>query len=265
MAATLDLLASAFPQMSVSIGPGDDSFRSVLSAWNADDGEIDRFLDYQACFAEGMDLRTKAAHLIAFYSHQLALVAVGFYLTTGRVADLKPQSLLMRFEPIDPADAVLPLEVWRFHFRFVDDFLPEDGDALDQLHEAFVSHLRPVIAELKRRTGFSDAAQWRLAADSLAGAFLELGRALGREADAIEMALDLVSRDGSPLLSPDLRFETIEATIDDRRVRRTFRLRGGCCLFYRTRDGRMCDSCVLLDRESQRARLRSFMEGGAGR
>ncbi len=259
--AALQRLAATFPHVAVSIGPGEDGFYPASVAWDADTGDIGSYLAYQTRFANGMDERTRAAHLAAFYSHQFSIVAVFLYLAAGITIDEDPRNVLIRFEAPEQPDPRMPPDVRRFHFRFFGAFLPVGENTADAFHDVFVSHMTPVIAGIKRHTGFSAAAQWRLAADSLAGAFLEVGRALDCESDAVDMAMKLVRRNESPLLSPDLRFETIEAVVDGKPIRRTFRLRGGCCLFYRTEEGRFCDSCVLLDADSKRARLRAFMEG----
>ena len=233
----------------------------MSGAWDARTGQIDTYLSYQTRFAEGMDERTRAAHLIALYSHQFSLAVVSVYLMADMVLDMDPQRLMIRFEAVDRSEMGLPADVWRFHIRSPGDVVPVGDDSLAAFHDQIVAHLRPVIAGVRQKTGFSAAAQWRLASDSVAGAFLDVGRSLGREAEAIRLALLLVGREGSPLASPALRFETIEAVVDGRSVERTFRLRGGCCLFYRTAERRFCDSCVLLDADSQQSRLRSFMEG----
>ncbi|OJF93295.1 ferric iron reductase [Pararhizobium antarcticum] len=266
-------LAHAFPQSAFSLGPVDkalgeegpvrDGFSPASSAFDVHVGQIDTYLAYQTRFAEGMDERTRAAHLIALYSHQFSAAVVCVYLRTGRVPDMDPQRILIRFEAVDRSEMALPLDVWRFHIRSSGHVLPATDDSLGVFHDEIVAHLRPVIDALKRKTGFSTAAQWRLAADSLAGAFLDLGQALGCEAEAIGMALALVGREGSPLASPALRFETIKTVVDGRPVEKTFRLRGGCCLFYRTAQNRFCDNCVLLDADSQRSRLRDFVRGSS--
>ncbi|WP_244506492.1 (2Fe-2S)-binding protein [Pararhizobium polonicum] len=220
-------------------------------------------LDYQARFAAGMDERTKGAHLISFYSHHLGIAAGIIYLRTGLVADLDPDSLAIRFEPFGENDAeVFPADARRFHFRFARCFRGDDGASL--FHDAFVASLTPVIETLQARTGLSPVAQWRLAADGIAGAFLEIGMASGEAERAMAAALAIVKRDGSPFSSAALRYERIEAVCDGVAIERSFRLRGGCCLYYRTEGGDFCDVCVLLDEQTQKSRLRAHMERTGG-
>lgn len=70
----------------------------------------------------------------------------------------------------------------------------------------------------------------------------------------------MVERAGSPLHSEALCYEKIEvAAADGKDLSRTYRMRGGCCLYYRTDGGSYCDSCVLLEPEARRERLRAHL------
>ncbi|WP_438753043.1 ferric iron reductase [Pararhizobium sp. O133] len=247
--------AETFPQVSASLGDGEGCL-SVFEAWRADSVWLADCLDYQNRFAAGMDERTRGAHLMAFYCHHLSIAAGAIHLKTGLVADLDPQHLAVRFESYDlPAQASAG-HVRRFHFRF-SSFLT--GASANDFHDSFVKSLMPVVEALQARTGLSAAAQWRLAADGITGAFLEIGSADGDEEGAIASALAIVKLPGSPLLSSELHYEQIEAERDGVPVERIFRLRSGCCLFYRTQGGNFCDVCVLLDSTVQRSRLRDHL------
>lgn len=224
---------------------------------------IERLLDYQTRFAAGMDDRTRGAHLISFYSHHLGIAAGAVYLRAGLVADLGPDSLAIRFEPCGGNEAAaFPADARRFHFYF--DRCFHSGDGVSLFHDAFVASLTPVIETLQARTGLSPVAQWRLAADGIAGAFLEIGMASGEEERAMVAALAIVKRDGSPFSSAALRYERVEAVCGGVAVTRNFRLRSGCCLYYRTEGGDFCDVCVLLDDQTQKSRLRAHIERTGG-
>jgi len=259
--------AERFPQVAVSLDPGAAGFLSVTDTWCRAGSVIDGLLDYQTRFATGMDDRTKGAHLISFYSHHLGIAAGAVYLKTGLVADLGPGSLAMRFELCEGNDAhrsgkAPPTDARRFHVRFSRCFHSNNGALL--FHDLFVEGLTPVIETLQARTGLSPVAQWRLAADGLAGAFLEIGMALGEEERAMATALAIVKKEGSPLLSSALRYERVDAVCKGTPVERIFRLRSGCCLYYRTEGGDFCDVCVLLDDQTQKGRLRAHIERTGG-
>lgn len=257
--------AERFPQVAASLGLATAGFLTVTNAWRRDGGMIEGLLDYQTRFAIGMDDRTKGAHLISFYSHHLSIAAGAVYLRTGLMPDLGPDSLAIQFGPrgaSGPSAQPFPTDIRRFHFRFGRFFHDVPGTPL--FHDAFVESLAPVIEMLQARTGLSPVAQWRLAADGIAGAFLEIGMAQGEEERAMAAALAIVKKEGSPLSSAALRYERIDAVYGGSPVERIFRLRSGCCLYYRTEGGDFCDVCVLLGDEAQKSRLRAHLERAGG-
>ncbi len=249
-------VAERFPQVAASLGDHDTGFLNVVEAWSHDSAWLAECLQYQSHFAVGMDERTRGAHLIAFYCHHLSIAAGSVYLASGLVPDLDPNDLAVRFENLDPVVPGSQPAMKRLHFRF-HRFLPE-GDA-GRFHDTLVEGLMPVVEALQARTGLSVAAQWRLAADGITGAFLEIGRARDDEEAAMASALDIVKIPGSPLLSNELHYERIEVMRDGTPVERVFRLRSGCCLYYRTDGGDFCDVCVLLEPDVQRNRLRDHL------
>ncbi|WP_428429404.1 IucA/IucC family C-terminal-domain containing protein [Pararhizobium sp.] len=259
--------AEHFPQVAVSLGLEGGDFLPVTEAWRHDGDMLGVLLGYQNRFATGMDDRVRAAHLISFYSHHLSIAAASIYLRTGLVPDLSPDRLAFRFEPVVPHDHVPTMEtrrsdVCRFHFRF-EHFSRGDDRAL-LFHNLFVDSFLPVIDALQGRTGLSPVAQWRLAADGIAGAFLEIGTALGDQERAMATALAIINRTGSPLFSDAVRYQRIEAVCDGVAVERVFRRRSGCCLYYRTEGGDFCDVCVLLDTETQKGRLQAHVQRTGG-
>ncbi|MEK1928263.1 MAG: (2Fe-2S)-binding protein [Pararhizobium sp.] len=258
--------AQRFPQVAASVGD-DADLSSVSDTWRKDSTEIADLLDYQSRFAAGMDDRTKGAHLVAFYSHQLSIAAGAIYLRTGLVPDLDPGSLAIRFEPYAPKNAgaraqVCPSGAHRFHFRFRQ--FRQGPDSASLFHDSFVASLAPVVETVKAHTGLTSVAQWRLAADGIAGAFLEIGAASAQEEQAMASALAIVNTQSSLLSSSVLRYQKIAAIAGGVPVERIFRLRSGCCLYYRTDGGAFCDVCVLLDEETQKSRLRAHLERAGG-
>lgn len=259
--------AERFAHVAASQGSEMADFLPLVDAWRPDGSMIDGLLDYQTRFAAGMDDRTKGAHLISFYSHHLAIASGAVYLRTGLITDPRPDSLAIRFEPCrgneeSRLEEGPPADARRFHFRFARCF--HDGNGASLFHDLIVESLAPVIATLQARTGLSPAAQWRLAADGIAGAFLDIGAVSGEEDRAMAEALSIVKKEGSPFSSDELRYERIRAFHDGAPVERIFRLRSGCCLYYRTEGGDFCDVCVLLDEQTRQDRLRAYVERAAG-
>ncbi|WEX76454.1 ferric iron reductase [Sinorhizobium numidicum] len=261
-AAAIEWLAAAFPEVACSSDASAAKFIPATAFWRDASASVEACLAYQNRFASGMDDKVRAAHLIAFYSHQLSLVTVTVFLATGLVPELAG----LRFESYLRPVGERTLEASRFHFlvelpQIAAGARPEEAGS--RFRDVFVAQLKPVITLLSRRCGLSVRAQWRLAADSLAGAFLEIGRRQGKEAEAIAHALAIVKHQGSPLFTRELHYEEIDAAVPcndgERALSQTYRMRGGCCLYYRTDAGSYCDSCVLLRPEIRRERLRAHL------
>ena len=259
----LDLLARLqpfFPEVGFSLDAAGDDGLSEVQFWAEDGAGLEAVLAYQDRFAVGMDDKIRAAHLIAYYGNQLALALGSLYLGAGIVAAVDR----LRFEAFSRGSGERVVEARRFHFGLVLPIVGQGDQASPDVFGAtFAAYLAPIIIALKRRTGLSSGAQWRLAADSLAGGFLEIGRALGDEEDAMSKALAIVKREGTPLYSDKLCYEAIKAEFGegrgDQALSRVYRLRGGCCLYYRTEGGSFCDSCVLLAPQERRERLQAHL------
>lgn len=261
--AAVERLSRLFPEVGFSLGQADGDFSAPATFWAEGGTQVEASIAYQDRFANGMDDRIRAAHLVAFYSHQLSLALGALYLGSGLHAEVTG----LRFEDAIRAHRGVEVLGKRFHFRLDLATHGQGGADSGAFEPAFVAHLTPIIAVLKRRTGLSSGAQWRLAADSVAGAFLQIGRAVGDEARGIAEALAIVKRRGSPLFSEKLCYEEITAVgpAGGERLSRRYRMRGGCCLFYRTEGGSFCDACVLLDPDVRRERLAAHLvrNGGA--
>ncbi len=255
-AAAIDWLTTAFREVACSLG-SPTGFSATAAFWAEGSTEMEACLAYQDRFASGMDDKIRAAHLIAFYCHRLGLATGAIYLAAGLV----PRIAGIRFETHPRSEGGRSFEAGRFHFLLdaPSAGAGEPGEGEQRFHDAFVLHMKPIIALIKRRCGLSARAQWRLAADGLAGAFLEIGRLRGQEAAAVERALAIVKRAGSPLSSRELGYEEMSVEVPRGALCRTYRIRSGCCLYYRTVGGDFCDTCVLLEAETRHERLRAHL------
>lgn len=141
-----------------------------------------------------------------------------------------------------------------------------DREALrDRMREELEAFLGPLIEAAHRLTRLSRRAMWRLAGDAVAGEFLEVGRALGREEAARADALGILKRPGAPMTNPQMRFLEAEvrdpARPDAPPLRRAFRARGGCCLWKDLPGAALCTTCVLRPE----AEMRAIVEAGLRR
>ncbi|WDZ75420.1 (2Fe-2S)-binding protein [Ensifer adhaerens] len=261
--AVVERLQAQFPDAGVSLGPADSAFDVPEAFWADGGAGIATGLAYQDCFAIGMTDRIRAAHLIAFYGRQLSVVLGAFHLGAGFQVEIAG----IRFEDWSRLHQDREVVGKRYHFRLDRLERPLEVGSISAFERRFTAHLAPIITVLKKRTGLSSGAQWRLAADALAGAFLELGRALGDEARGMAEALAIVKRRGSRLFSEELCYEEITASdpAGGERLSRQYRIRCGCCLYFRTEGGSFCDTCVLLEPADRRARLAAHLmqNGGA--
>lgn len=263
--AVADHLRAQFPEAAVSLGPAASEFSAPGDFWAVGSAGLEAGLAYQDFFGVGMTDRIRAAHLIAFYSRQLSVVLGAFHLGAG----LQPEVAGIRFEDWARLHRGAEVAGKRYHFRLQPPAMGRKGgeEGVSSFEQGFIAHLAPVIAVLKARTGLSSGAQWRLAADALAGAFLEIGRAIGDEARGMAEALAIVKRPGSRLYSDELCYEQISAVhpASGEHISRQYRIRCGCCLYFKTEGGSFCDTCVLLEPEDRRARLAAHLmqNGGA--
>lgn len=261
--AVVERLCAQFPDAGVSLGPADGAFSAPAGFWAAGGAGIEESLAYQDFFAVGMTDRIRAAHLIAFYSRQVSVVLGALYLGAGVQAEIAG----IRFEDWSRLHQDRAVAGKRYHFQVDLAERLQQPECIGVFERGFTAHLAPVIAILKKRSGLSSGAQWRLAADSLAGAFLEIGRAIGDEARGMAEALAIVKRPGSRLFSEEIGYEEISATdpASGAQLSRQYRIRCGCCLYFKTEGGSFCDTCVLLEPDDRRVRLaaRLTQNGGA--
>lgn len=261
--AVADHLRTQFPEAAVSLGPAASDFSAPGDFWAAGSAGLEAGLAYQDFFGVGMTDRIRAAHLIAFYSRQLSVVLGAFHLGAGLQAEVAG----IRFEDWTRLHRGVEIAGKRYHFRLHPPATErQGGEGASAFEQGFIAHLAPVVAVLKARAGLSSGAQWRLAADALAGAFLEIGRAIGDEARGMAEALAIVKRPGSRLYSEELCYEQIAALdpASGAELSRQYRIRCGCCLYFKTEGGSFCDTCVLLEPEDRRARLAAHLMQNGG-
>lgn len=85
--AAITWLQAEFPEVACSRAP-DEGVRLPSAFWAEASPDVETCLAYQERFGVGMDDKVRAAHLIAFYSHQLSLVSAAIYLCSSRVPDV---------------------------------------------------------------------------------------------------------------------------------------------------------------------------------
>lgn len=227
----------------------------------------------QARTTPDLDQKARAAYLMTSYAMLLAIPLAGPLAAHGIVPDLSIDTLLLAFRA--EGDQPNQKARQRVHVRFASsrfwtanaDLQPSEGATVladharlcDEARRALEDHLHPLVAVLRRKSGLSEGALWRLAGDSIAGDFLEAGRRFCCEQHAKETALAILKRQGSPLANKEMHY--FELSLADPAdagrpvLTRTFRARGGCCRYYTAKEGSLCSTCVLRDPDSRDAIL----------
>lgn len=254
------------------IGQIESGWRRADKLFDDDESGLDDLLDYQASFADHMDLKTRAAYHITEYSNLFALVAVAPFVGFGLVPDFRPRQIGLSHEtrPLSLKNKVVEERLTRLRFlsdrvatvATVQEWAASAAAARvilrDLLRQGVEAHFAPLIAGLHTKTSLSESAMWRLVGDSLAARFLDAGQYFDRLAEAKSDALAVLKHPGSPLDNRQLHYFDINVRDDtdpDRILaNRTFRSRGGCCRFYTVEGGHLCSTCVL-QKPAERDRL----------
>ena len=260
LAAMLAIHNAHWPECSMDHGPLEAGWRTLAEVFE-DPAAMEGLLAAQAELTAGLDRKGQAAYLVGYHAYFLSLPAAVGLVATGIVPDLAADSIAVRFEHHvheDEDHAHL-----HFHFRLLDGACcgdpagdptaPEPGQLCDVLRTGLEANFEPLIERLHALTPLSRKALWRQAADSVAFAFLEVGRDLNREDEAKAAAMAVLKAPGSPFSNPQLQFVKIVVpdVVAARSVSRTYASRGGCCRYYTAPGGSVCANCVLQKPEDR--------------
>lgn len=264
----LEAQRASMPDVLADTGPAGAGW-TTADAFFCDEIAIGEFLAFEQSLNEGTDLRTAAALLMTDYGYILAAAAVPLFTGFGLVPDLSPESVALSFYTTQEEHDGKIHRTRRAHVRFLEDRFwqgqldnPTDGE---RFRVELERHFRPVIDAIHIRTRLSRAALWRLAADAIAGRFLEAGRRFGTAEAAKASAMRILKVPGSPLANRQLHY--FDLTVFDRHQQEfsyTFRQRGGCCRFYQVEGGKYCPTCVLKDPAERDEELRLVMRQHLG-
>lgn len=216
-----------------------------------DGGEFKAHLFAQPDLPDGTDTRTCAAFFIGRYVYFLALPLAALHLRDGLRVDIDGRSLLIGFEQVVLGHTEQGRELLVPHLRFTGAF--SFCRELSGLRLAIERHLEPLVRHLKAETRLASAAQWRLAGDSIAFAFMAVGEKLGKSAAARDAATALLKHPASPLSNPQMHFVSIP--VPGHAEPKSCVARGGCCRYYKVDGGGLCANCILQTEENRLARL----------
>ncbi|MDI7863493.1 ferric iron reductase [Rhizobiaceae bacterium n13] len=261
----LSWLTGLWPSLEVTYGTPDADMFSAVDLGDPGSNAVAQLLAYHRQLLPRPDARTLAASVLGQYSYFLGLAAAAPYLLSGTVPDLSAGNLFFRLVAAEEgADA--PFR--RFHLRLLSAVpsMKNAGHFADPparralLQQILEDHLRPLVMALRQISSFGRDAQWRIAGDSVAAAFLEIGRRLGETERATAEALAILRQPGSAFRNKQLDFVTLRvATPDAGVIEETFRLRGGCCRLYKLDGGSLCPTCVLAEPQWREEQLRRLL------
>ncbi len=131
---------------------------------------------------------------------------------------------------------------------------PDGGEVYDatlddvELHDLYISLMRPIISHLSSTTGLNASAHWRLAADMVALCFITMSTQVRDPEAFIARGQRFLSLPGSELNNGKSGFMFIDVVDDvthEVLAARWFLRRGGCCRIYTSEGKGYCNACVL--------------------
>jgi ferric iron reductase protein FhuF len=205
------------------------------------------------------DRRVQAAFFIHDHCSRIAAPAIACYLAERRVPDVSPGNVAVRFDR-EGAAAAPSFRSPRFAgLRDDPEARPacaDDETLREWLRERLEHHLTCVVSALRTYSPLGQRAQWAVAADACALAFLWAGQKLGDQNSARAEAETLLAAPGSPLRSRGIFVE-----VEHLGRCEIFLRRGSCCLAYRLPEvATYCPTCPLIPMEETERRLREYLE-----
>lgn len=264
------VLAEHVPDVPVSTGIGSAGEGwATVEAFHSDPVAIEDAITFYRSLHEGSDVRTAGALMMADYGYILAAASVPLFVGFGLVPDLCPSSVALSYYTTEEPHEGTMQSARRAHVRFINAAFwqcnLEDIADGERLRAEIERCFQPVVEAIHARTGLSRAALWRLAADAVAGRFLDAGRRFGKVEPAKASAMRILKAPGSPLANRQLHY--FDLTVLDRHQQDfsyTFRQRGGCCRFYLVEGGELCSTCVLKAPAERDEELRLAMRRHLG-
>lgn len=246
----------------VSIGvPDEPGWIGADALFTLDSSPLRQLLAASAT-AYGTNRRDVAASLLFHrYSWSVAGIAVAAYLTHQRLPDLCISNLVVRADDQGQPERYA-LASGRFWTDAADpaathpDAMIVSAGALDlpRLRGELELHFAPVIDAMRAHAPLGKRALWLALADNSAWWLNELGQRLQRPGSRAAEIAHLTQGAGSRLRGGT---RLIEVEADGRR--RSFVVRGGCCLAYRLPATERCATCPLLKPAERHERLRAYI------
>lgn len=238
-------------------------------------------LQYEGEQCPGLDAKGQVAFLVSHSAYYALTAVAALYLAEGVVPSLEPSNLGMRMHEVhwrhgNESGTYQALQLrlastkcWTYAPRlpiFEANPLTNEKALQDQLSIQIEHLFKPLIKRLHNSHRLSRGAQWRLVADALAMAFLNVGETLEMEEHAKREAMALIRNSARPFYNRQTDYVDIQydhPATPGKTVTECIRIRGGCCRYYTSTLGTYCNTCVLLKPEEQVVRLKETLRQNA--
>lgn len=201
-------------------------------------------LTASAAHHKAPDAQSPAALWFGHYIFNIMAVAATSYLVSGRVPDLRPEEIALRFDA-DGEPLAIAWEGRRFAALAHDpaaahpDCTPlPDQDAL-RLHLAqqLEAHCQPLILSLRQNSRMGVAGLWLLARDYFSSSFTWVAEQLG------DVTRGLHEARAAAALPTQLARQRDFVCVEHAGLSYQLIDRVSCCLYYKTDDGHYCSNC----------------------
>lgn len=222
---------------------------------------IDELLAHVAAHYKAESLQPAVSLWFGHHAFGVMAVAIACYLVEGRVPDLTPENVWLRFEE----DGDLGAFAWRGHnFAAMKDdpdaghpdciVLPSRDALREYLRASIIAHFIPIIDALRTRSSFGKPGLWALASDSSASAFTWVAEMLGDVSLGLEEAR-MFGAAPSPLQRKRDFIHIEHCGLSYEMPERI-----SCCLYFKVEGGEYCSSCPHRPQEEQVERIKSWLE-----
>jgi hypothetical protein len=217
--------------------------------------EFKPLLALHTCIEPGIDIRTQGSLLMNRLGWQLAATFALFDLNAIATDTLIHQLRLHAEIETNEFEGDVSQSV-SFQFAMPP---PTQNDAClsaNQAGKQLEILFTPIVHAVIRDARLSKTAAWSLVTDSIAVAYLLVGRQLQCEARARTRATDILRKYGAPLNNKRWRFQnygTDESNRDN--PSHWYRVRSGCCRYYLLENESYCATCVHVSEDERSIRL----------
>ena len=277
LADSLARMSAVSEHLGSDVGPLSDDWVPYSELLQENSPLRDQLLAAEAERYPGLDDKGQIAFVLGAVVHYLVVVMAPLVLLGRQVPVLHTDRLAFRTRDVPWQHGKESGTYQAIDWRFMDDAfwtdqageLPAGGVAVDsaealyqQFNVQLETVLTPLVERFKLLSRFSRGAQWRQAADALAGAFLTTGQVLKMEAQACAVSDALIGDPQAAMHNSKTGFVEIAVEHPGKPgepIRRIYRTRGGCCRYYTADKGSICSTCVLVKPVERDERLRKHL------